>query len=222
MGRAGEGGKCGRGARAIALVFALACAAQSLAASIESDRPKLEERQTIPGTAQELTLTGGGVFHYAMLPVYLCGLYVPPGNEVEAALERDDYRRITLIMVREVSARTFVWALRKGLRDNVEQEALMAMESDLRELSELMLAQRSLEIGDRVDLDYVPERGTTVVLNGEPVGQAFPAKRFNDALLSVWLGEKPLDPELKPKLLGKQKTRSIAPATSREFSLSRD
>ena len=48
-----------------------------------------------------------------------------------------------------------------------------------------MLQNNMLRSGDRVDLDYVPQRGTTVFLNGRPVGGRFPEKRFNDALLAV-------------------------------------
>ena len=39
-------------------------------------------------------------------------------------------------------------------------------------------------------------------LNGKPVGESIPGKALYDAVLSIWIGEKPIDDDLKPALLG--------------------
>ncbi len=192
----------GRGAKIALWIGFAACALPSIAAPDLQDM-RLEERHVIADSAQEVILQGAGVFTYAFMSVYVCALYLAPEVAAEAAWQRDQARRITLIMLRDVSARTFVWALEKGLADNVPAQELAELEERVRALADLMLAHKALRVGDRIDMDYLPDRGTTVLLNGQPIGDVFPEKRFNDALLRVWLGDKPMDPTLKPRLLGK-------------------
>ena len=62
---------------------------------------------------------------------------------------------------------------------------------------------RDIESGDRYSLTYLPERGTELALNGEPLG-TMPGDEFASALFGIWLGEKPLDETLKKKLLGEK------------------
>jgi hypothetical protein len=53
-----------------------------------------------------------------------------------------------------------------------------------------------------ITLDYIPESGTRVTLNGEPKGEAIAGDDFYRALLRIWLGENPVDSSLKKALLG--------------------
>ena len=56
--------------------------------------------------------------------------------------------------------------------------------------------------GDRIVLDYAPGAGTTVLINSEQKG-TIAGKEFNDLLLSIWLGDKPISKKLRDGLLGK-------------------
>lgn len=194
--------------RRVAAWLVVAASALPGALAHQVEHVQLEERQTLPDSAEEVTLQGAGVFSYAFLQVYVCALYLTQSMATsDALLEQDQARRITLVMLRDVSARTFVWALEKGLAENVPAPELDQLEPQIKEMANLMLSHRALRIGDRIDMDYLPERGTRVLLNGRTIGEVFPDKRFNDALLRVWLGERPLDPSLKPKLLGNDRER---------------
>jgi hypothetical protein len=55
--------------------------------------------------------------------------------------------------------------------------------------------------GDVITLDYIPDDSTTVRINGTEKGKV-PGADFNRALLEVWLGEEPVDSDLKRALLG--------------------
>ena len=55
--------------------------------------------------------------------------------------------------------------------------------------------------GDVILLDYVPGTGTSVTINGTKIG-TIPGEDFNQALLAVWLGDKPADDGLKEGMLG--------------------
>jgi hypothetical protein len=54
--------------------------------------------------------------------------------------------------------------------------------------------------GDVLDLTWVPDVGTLV--RGQGGTMTIPGKDFADALLAVWLGQKPVEAALKRELLG--------------------
>ena len=54
---------------------------------------------------------------------------------------------------------------------------------------------------DVVWLDYLPDRGTRVTINGDEKGWVEGAD-FNSALLAIWIGNDPISSKLKAKLLG--------------------
>jgi len=55
--------------------------------------------------------------------------------------------------------------------------------------------------GDRIVIDYLPERGTQVTVKGNLKG-VIPGEDFNQALLRVWLGDEPADKGLREGMLG--------------------
>lgn len=59
----------------------------------------------------------------------------------------------------------------------------------------------TVKAGDRVVLDYIPEKGTVVSIRGEQKG-TIAGKPFNDLMLSIWLGDKPVGEKLHANLLG--------------------
>ncbi len=50
--------------------------------------------------------------------------------------------------------------------------------------------------GDSVNFDFTDNGNTTVIINGEAAG-SIEGVDFQQALLSVWLGEDPADDDLK-------------------------
>lgn len=50
--------------------------------------------------------------------------------------------------------------------------------------------------------DWIPDVGTQIHFNGKPVSENLPDQVFYNALLKIWLGEKPTDSKLKLALLG--------------------
>ncbi len=149
-----------------------------------------------------LQLAGAGVFRYFFISVYVCGLYLPPrqtwGND---PLGADHPRRVSLVMLRGVSARLFLWGLDKGLADNTSADELAALDQPAERLRSVIRSIRTLESGARVNIDYTPRAGTGINVDGRLVGEPIAGKGLNDALLRVWLGEKPLDERLKESLL---------------------
>ena len=48
-----------------------------------------------------------------------------------------------------------------------------------------------------IHFDFQPESGTRVIVNGRARGTAIPGADLFSAVMRVWIGEKPVDGELK-------------------------
>jgi hypothetical protein len=60
-----------------------------------------------------------------------------------------------------------------------------------------------LKKGDVLTVDWTGN-GTQCALNGKPIGPLLPDLAFYNAILRIWLGDKPVDSALKPALLGEK------------------
>jgi hypothetical protein len=65
-----------------------------------------------------------------------------------------------------------------------------------------VLALRQGRQGDVITVDWLPNAGTLVLVNGEPQGKPIPGADVYCALLKVWLGDRPTSVALKRALLG--------------------
>ena len=69
------------------------------------------------------------------------------------------------------------------------------------DIDRLLGALEAVKEGDQMVFTYLPVKGTTLAINGkEKLTIAAPA--FGPVLLSVWLGSKPPNPDLKKGMLG--------------------
>ena len=161
------------------------------------DAVRLEEH------APPLRLAGAGVFRYFFMRYYVCALYLAEGVlGVEAALQSDRPRRVELVALRRISAFEFVWGLDRGIADNSSAQELKALAAALGALRAAIREIGTLAAGVHVSIDYLPHAGTRIVVDNRTRGGPFAGKALNDALLKVWIGERPLDTSLKEVLLG--------------------
>jgi hypothetical protein len=56
--------------------------------------------------------------------------------------------------------------------------------------------------GSQVFIDWLPEGGTRLTVNGQVRGSDIAGEDFFKALLKIWLGNKPVQDDLKQALLG--------------------
>mgnify|MGYP001367621217 CR=1 FL=1 len=77
-----------------------------------------------------------------------------------------------------------------------------AIEKEVATLKTVMQTIGDVVEGDLIDFDYVPEKGTVILRNGKPVAEPIPGKALYDAVLAIWLGDKPIDDTLKTGMLG--------------------
>jgi hypothetical protein len=150
-----------------------------------------------------LRLAGAGVFRFFFMRYYVCGLYLAEGvSGVDAAVQSDRPRRVELVALRRIGAFEFLWGLDRGVADNSSEKELKALAAPLGGLRDAIRSIGTLAAGARVAIDYLPEAGTRLVVDNQLRGGPFAGKALNDALIKVWIGQRPLDASLKEVLLG--------------------
>ena len=66
-----------------------------------------------------------------------------------------------------------------------------------------IIALKSTPAGSQIRLEWLPGSGTRLSVGNEARGKDIPGEDFYRALLRIWIGEKPVDTDLKNALLGK-------------------
>lgn len=184
-----------------ALTGLLASTATLAADPIDVAGVRYEAAADVAGT--QLQLNGAGLRKIVFFKVYAAGLYLPaPAATLKDAVAQQGPRRVRLTLLRNVSGGDFIEALDEGLQANLTKEGAAAIEKELAQLKAIMTGIGDVKEGDVVDFDFNPAVGTTVTRNGAPVGEAIPGQPLYDAVLAIWLGEKPIDESLKKGLLG--------------------
>jgi Chalcone isomerase-like len=177
------------GALGLTLLFLLQL---SLLAALNAP-PVLDEDDT------RFELVGQGAFRWKrLIHAYDASLHAgkdsPPATLLTGAPIRLEihYRR-------EFSAADIVSGGDALLRRNVSAEALKSLQDRLAKLNR---AYVDVKPGDRYTLTFVPGKGTTLRLNGNPLVTVEGAD-FAAAYFRIWLGEDPISPQLRDLLLGK-------------------
>jgi chalcone isomerase-like protein len=181
------------------LVLLVVLAAPALAAEVAGI--KVEDHVRLG--SGELVLNGAGLRTKAFFKVYVAGLYLQEKKaSPDEVLALPGAKRVSMRLMRDLSAKQLVDALEEGIRDNTPASEQEALKGRIAELTAVMNALQSAREGDVIALDWLPGSGTRVVLNGEPRGKAIEGEDFYRALLRIWLGENPVSGSLKKALLG--------------------
>jgi hypothetical protein len=163
-------------------------------------------RVQVPDKAQvasrELVLNGAGLRKRFIFSVYVIGLYLPEKKSDPAAvLSLAGPKRVSIHMLRGVGADTFSDALVEGLKANHSEADYQGLEPRVKALGDIMAQVKEAKKGMDIALDWTGE-ATTVGIDGKPAGQPIPGEDFYRALLRIWLGEHPVQDDLKKDLLG--------------------
>jgi long-chain acyl-CoA synthetase len=103
-------------------------------------------------------------------------------------------------VLRHLCADQLVGALVDGLQANHTPDELAAVKAQTDQLVATMKAFNELREEDLVMLDFV-NGDTKIGFNGEARG-VIAGERFNRALMRIWLGDKPVQTDLRKALLG--------------------
>jgi hypothetical protein len=158
---------------------------------------KIDDQARVGDT--ELSLSGAGLRRRLFFQVYAIGLYV---RDVRADLvSQPGAKRVAIHMLRDVSAEQFTEALAEGIKANHTQAEAAALEPRVRQLGATMAEVGEAKKGMALALDWTGTE-TRVLIGGRPVGKPIAGEDFYRALLRIWLGEKPVQDDLKKALAG--------------------
>jgi hypothetical protein len=179
--------------------LALLSAPQAWAADVGG--VKIDDAVKVAG--KDLRLNGAGLRTRAMFKVYAMGLYLgKKETSAEAVLAAAGPRRFTIVMMREVTGDDFGQAFMSGINANTDKAEKSKIVGQMVKFGEMFVNVAALKKGDTLTVDWVPDKGTVIELNGKSIIEPLPDQAFYNALLKIWLGDKPADTALKPLLLG--------------------
>jgi len=182
------------------LIF-LSMAFPALAAEVAG--VKLEDKERVANS--ELVLNGAGLRKRAFFQVYAAGLYLSEKKTVAMeAIAAAGPKRVAIHMLRDVDADQFSGALADGINSNHGDAEAKALEPRVKQLVAIMVEMKEAKKGMRITLDWLPAAGTQVTIEGKPAGAAIPGEDFFRALLKIWLGDRPIQDDLKKALLGEK------------------
>ena len=188
----------------VRLLAAVSMAIASIGASaqaVEIEGVKLEPTAQVGGAA--LQLNGAGLRTRVVFKVYVAGLYVPQkAKDANTLLAQKGPRRVAITMLRNVDSDTFSASLVEGLKNNLSEAQFTGFKAQIDALNATFKAAGEAKKGDVIHLEFAPDAGTRVIVNGKPQGSAIAGEEFFTAVLRIWLGDKPADADLKKGMVG--------------------
>ena len=151
--------------------------------------------------SRDLVLNGAGVRVKYFFKIYVAALYLGEKTHVaNVALSQPGEKRIALYVLHELTDEVMLQAFTHAMSENCTHAEMDALEPQLKELTAIFRAVGDVRKGDLVEINYIPDSGTQIVVNGVQKGKIAGAV-FNRALLKAWLGDKPSQPSLKQQML---------------------
>lgn len=158
---------------------------------------------TVKLANQELKLNGAGIRHKVIFKVYTAGLYLQDHKTtVPDVLAAPGPRRVAITMLRDVSSEEFGRGFMSGMQQNTDKAEKAKLINQLQKFGELFASVPELKKGDVMTCDWIPGTGTVLHLNGKRLLEPLPDIAFYNALLKIWIGDKPVDTKLRRAMLG--------------------
>lgn len=152
---------------------------------------------------QTLQLNGLGERAVLFIKGYAAGLYIQEkrSSHHEVAMLPGP-KRLQLRMLRQAGPDDFNQALVSGIRNNVSADEFTRLSARVGQLEHTITNIGATKSGDVINFDYIPELGTAISVNGNTKGVPISGADFYNTVLSIFIGEHPVDERLKRGLLG--------------------
>jgi hypothetical protein len=168
--------------------------------ALAAECQKIQFPDTVNAAGSDLMLNGLGIRKATILAVkvYVAGLYLPQKSTDSAQILGSNRPwQLTLRFVRDVDASDMRKAFDEGFR-NVLAERSAALQPKIDALKAQIV---DIKKGQYLTFTNDPAKGVTVDMNGA-AGSPIQEPDFAPTLLSIWLGPKPPNADLKTGLLG--------------------
>jgi len=190
--------------RSITLLFSLfAITLTGASGAAELAGVKIDDKVKSSASGPELVLNGMGLRTRYKFKVYVAALYLPEKKPSAAeVIALKGPKRIQLWLMRDVEADQMSTALIEGLNANLSSAELEKSKAQIQQLNATLVALQELKEGDVLTFDLLPGAGTRISVNGKLLGTPIAGDDFHVALLKIWLGDNPVQADLKKGLLG--------------------
>jgi hypothetical protein len=179
----------------------MGCALPACAAEISGI--KFDDTTSVGG--KSLVLNGLGMRQIIVVKVYAAGLYLTEKKTTSADVQAlTTPKRIALNMQREVNSEEFGQLFITSMNKNSTKEEKAKVINQTVKFGEMFASMDKVKKGDVITLDWIPGTGTVSSLNGKQIGESMPDIAFYNAVLRIWLGDNPVQGDLKRGLLGEK------------------
>ena len=181
--------------------FTAVLLAASVAAPTVRDVYGVQVPESVFSGGHMLFLNGTGLRKKAIFKVYVASLYLEkaPDRDPRSIVDSDQIKRVDMGMLRDLDRGKIVEAVREGFEKNSRAQ----MPQLQQRLDRFVEQVPDLKEGQRLTITYLPGQGTTVVVGDGEAKTRIEGKDFADALFRVWLGDEPVDSDLKDRMLGR-------------------
>jgi len=171
----------------------------ALSQAVEIEGVKLPD--TIQLQGKTLQLNGAGIRTKFFFDIYVGGLYLEQSTSSTKEILADTRnKRITMnILYGEVDKEKLTDGWEAGFEKNQPDARMQKLKDRLASFNALFVTSHR---GDSIVFDLLSDGSTHVSFNGSEKG-VIEGADFQQALLSVWLGKKPADSDLKKAMLGR-------------------
>ncbi len=150
-----------------------------------------------------IVLNGASTKLKAAHAIYIGGLYLQNERHSLADIISDNgpKRFLFYCKTHKISPQTMIQSFDQGMTINNSPDTLKRIESEINTFHSVW-KDLTISQGDEIWIDYLPEEGTRISINGQ-VKAKISGKDFYDAFLRAWLGKYPVNARLKHAMLGK-------------------
>lgn len=151
----------------------------------------------------QLQLNGLGLRAVSIIKGYVAGLYLTrKAATAEEVMAAPGPKRVQMQLLIDAPPQVFNKALVSGIRKNATETELAALRERIDQFESMIDAAGPFHKGDTIDLDYDPAHGMKLALNGKVQTAVVPGADFYNAVLGIFVGERPVDAKMKSGLLG--------------------
>jgi hypothetical protein len=182
------------------LSIILLLSAPCLSRAVQIRGVEIPPEVTQPASKQTLVLNGSGIRTKFIFDIYIGSLYLTkPSKDVRQILAHTGSKRVRMdFLYGKIDKEKMVDGWLDGFKDNLSDEQFTELKPDIDRFNQ---AFGETVKGDVVTIDFIADLETVVIINNQKK-TTISGAAFQKALLSIWLGNEPVDDDLKKAMLG--------------------
>ncbi len=149
-----------------------------------------------------IQLNGASTKRKAAHTIYIGGLYLQNEKHSLSDILADNgpKRFLFYCKTNKISPETMIQSFDQGMTINNSPDTLKRIQAKINKFHNVWDGL-TISQGDEIWIDYLPEEGTRISINGK-VKAKISGKDFYDAFLRAWLGKYPVNAKIKHAMLG--------------------